>query len=79
MINHVAVSVDGEIFKLPKPSLHTDIYASFGHLIGRDAIEGFVTDSGLFLNRKQAARHVIKTGQPTDSFDGATLFSQNLW
>jgi len=40
-------------------------------------IQGFVTDNGEFLDRKQAADHALKCGQIKEPV--SVLFSEDVW
>ena len=43
--------------------------------------QGFLTENGIFLNRKQAAAYAIANGQTVydDGQTGQALCSENLW
>lgn len=41
--------------------------------------QGFITDRGIFLNRKDALNHAIKCKQKLIIFAKDELFSENLW
>lgn len=41
--------------------------------------QGFLTDTGRFLSRKQAEAHARKCGQLTKPLIGSVLTSEDLW
>jgi hypothetical protein len=79
---------------MPPPARHHNILHS---LVGQIAdeyiertnesyvqqVEGFLTDKGEFLDRRQAFLHARKCGQritrPADGYQGDELFSEDLW
>jgi hypothetical protein len=71
----------GEVFSLPKPARHhTAIHAlvdvgKFAHAKGE---QGFVTETGQFMNRKQALLHVVACEQE-GQLHGSELLSEDLW
>ena len=42
---------------------HADIKFAWGEINEMEHVEGFVTDDGIFLNRKEAAAEAFKCGQ----------------
>lgn len=83
MITGVALFLHGgQVIALPKPHRHHHLFA-LASLIGIDAVDalqGFMTDVGTFLDRKRARiraeafKQIIKGPQ-----DSAELFSEDLW
>ena len=50
----------------------------------RGEVQGFLTDTGQFLNRTDAMQHVIACGQPMlrktlIGYQGPELYSEDLW
>ena len=44
-----------------------------------NAIQGFVTDTGEFLDRVEAAKHAIECGQIKATRWGPRLYSEDVW
>jgi hypothetical protein len=44
-----------------------------------NAEQGFVSDTGEFLNRVDAAKHAIACGQIKETRWGVRLYSEDLW
>lgn len=88
MITHVAIRNQHITIALPKPNRHSDCF-DYAMKIGIDidAIrlgfaaddQGFLTSSGKFLNRRQAARHVKRYRQPTLEKVKHVITSESLW
>jgi hypothetical protein len=79
MIKQAAILKDGIIYEGKR---HSDIFQNtlpFGCLKGEDAIQGFVTDDGKFLNRKQAAQHAIRCRQIISLKWPPNLYSEDLY
>lgn len=77
------------IFTMPRPARHGDIMATLW-LLNQGAAggceQGFLTDDGTFLDRKEAYIHAIANAQPwradarkTGKYMGDQLFSEDLW
>ena len=96
MIAGVAIKIGDHIeIRLPKPNRHYHCFQYFSEVTGKGAPEigktggtnqGFYTDKGVYLNRIQAARHVIRCTQkltPVRQGDkrgrNIPLFSEDLW
>lgn len=78
-----AIMQAGRLYALPAPARHADIistiYAETGRPVTGD--QGFVTDAGRFVGRKQAWRIANAAGQeiaPIACAQGI-LFSEHLW
>lgn len=89
MIVGVAVKLgDGRVLSLPRPARHCHLFAEYneraqtpwegwpGSLI-REGEQGFVDDQGVFLNRREAARHAFYCDQIAMATNG--LFSEDVW
>jgi hypothetical protein len=75
------VSCQGLIFSLRNPNRHCNVFDMMGSYReefrqGVD-IQGFVTDSGRFVNRKEAAKIAFAAGQTPVKHD--VLFSEDVW
>lgn len=78
---------DPIVFTMPRPARHGNIVATLSLLHPAAALEaeqGFITDDGVFLNRRDAFIHAVANAQPWRSDrghrPGAThLFSEDIW
>lgn len=77
---------DGEVFSLPAPNRHHDVIREIRRARGMDVHvsgdrQGFITDAGEFLSRKQALDVANIQGQiikgPSAPVHG--LFSEDVW
>jgi hypothetical protein len=76
MIVASAIKKDGVVYTgLRHNNILCDRSRPFGFL--KFGIQGFVTDTGEFLDRQQAACHAFECGQ-VDCIQ-KTLFSEDLW
>jgi len=77
---------------MPQPARHHNIiqHRLMDFYSDDENEEGFLTDSGIFLGRKEAYRHAINCGQGTPrrdailatgypAYNGDELFSEDLW
>ena len=83
-ITHVAISLNGTIYSLPRPSRHHEIYHSIMGALLHDPVEGFLDEQGKFLTRLEAMERAIKTKQLNRRkgkkyYQGPELFSEDLW
>lgn len=78
----------GLIVSKPRPARHADLLTALHALgvpavVAKACVQGFLTDDGRFLDRKDAARHVWahkqKTLGPVDRVHGYELLSEDLW
>lgn len=80
MIIAAAVKYRGVVFTGYR---HDRVYTSFpmGFFKGpegtKDHIQGFITDKGIFLDRKEGGEYAFKIGQIKKETD--LLFSEDLW
>jgi hypothetical protein len=87
---------DGKIWTLPKPARHGNIILEIvkAKVAMANHIQGFVTNDGTFLNRKEARQHAIDCKQPFYCYNpkdssqrfvdnnpqaNGELFSEDLW
>ena len=82
IITHVAID-NGVVYTLPKPYRHHHIikmmineYDELAPIIGE---QGFVTDTGKFLDRESAATLALQNGQCNELDSPPELFSEDLW
>ena len=75
------------VFTMPRPARHGDITATV-YLLNQgatiDAEQGFITDDGVFLNRRDAFIHAVANAQPWradrgNRFNATELYSEDLW
>ncbi len=80
----VGVAIHGETYflSLSKPARHHHVIRG----LAADGVptpiwgeQGFVTDKGVFLTRKQAAAHAIVCGQIEELTTPPYLYSEDLW
>ena len=85
MITHVAIKIPGEMLSLPKPYRHHNIISRYhyrtGEMFPEDNEQGFLTDTGIFLNRKRAVSYAIHHNQlkPGTVIRCGQLFSEDIW
>lgn len=76
-----AILVDGEVYSVSRPGRHRDVIRLYakdrGQRLPAGAIQGFLTDSGFFVGRVQAARLAFESGQIASP--KAELFTEDLW
>lgn len=73
----VAFLYKKEIYWLSKPSRHHDLfqfYKGFNHNL---ITQGFITDTGVFLNREEA--YAVESRKIKLDPDRNELFSEDLW
>lgn len=87
MITGVAIRYNNKEYRLPKPNRHHNIIRTIaeenGEGIKGPDIQGFYTDTGIFLDRKQAFHwanycNQVKPRGPNE-YNGNQLFSEDLW
>lgn len=84
-IEGVAISYKGEIHQLPRPNRHHNVIREIAKkngvgIQGRD-VQGFITNTGRFVNRSTALAIALKAGQVLDvnNIRAGRLFSEDLW
>lgn len=66
------------IATLPPPARHNDILWGFGRVLPED--QGFITSTGRFVGRREAAGIALGAGQVEELTAPASgLFSEDLW
>ena len=85
MITAAAIKQDGQIYRgLAFKERHHDVIRQMVQnfnlprpIIGE---QGFISDTGLFLSREDAATHALNCGQiKALKFNSTKLFSEDLW
>ena len=85
-ITHVAIRFRGVVYSLPKPNRHHDVIrhivetTNAKYVDSRDEDQGFLDESGQYLNRKQALTSAQLNGQLKGPLKHAwALFSEDIW
>ncbi len=87
LITHVAVRFQDKIWSLPRPSRHHHVLEQIRRATGLTFIdvaledEGFLNETGRFLNRRQALSSATRSGQILDpaKVRAGLLTSEDLW
>lgn len=83
IITHVAIiTKDGIVHSLPKPNRHHNILNllnDIGYSWPITGEQGFLTDTGIYLNRLDGAALALKNGQVKKLNSPPKLFSEDLW
>jgi hypothetical protein len=89
MIIAAAIKIADVICFIPAPARHHHVLHSLAKSFkGRtdrgytEEVQGFVTDTGLFLNREDAHQYASQQEQmirKPGGYDGPELFSEDLW
>jgi len=84
MINDVAIYKDGVVYVLPRPNRHCDLISMMCNKYGFEEVveceQGFLSASGVFLNREEALGYAKAAGQITEpKYQPNRLFSEDLW
>lgn len=84
-ITHVAIRFQGKVYSLPPPNRHHDVIREIVRLTGVDSVDndeqGFLDETGRFLNRQQAILSARLHNQIREGsrIVAGLLFSENLW
>jgi hypothetical protein len=83
-ITGVAIVRDGITYQLPAPNRHGDVIvemvkAGVPKPVTKDAIQGFISDTGEFLDRLEAFELVKLNGQNIHELYRPQLYSEDLW
>lgn len=83
-ITGVAIKRDGVIYSLDAPNRHGDVIVKMVHMgvpkpVTKDAIQGFIADTGEFLDRHEAFDLVLQNGQNIHELYRPQLYSEDLW
>ncbi len=83
LIHAVAIMQGDILYTLPKPARHHHVIAYIVAHVGKYnpnlGEQGFITDSGHFVTREQAAMLALASGQVTKLTDPPELFSEDVW
>lgn len=85
-IKAAAIILEGVIFTLPPPHRHIDIWE---YMVSKHGVnpaqgtQGFITDSGEFVDRSEAYKIAKESHQilPSEQYSGRPnqLYSEDLW
>lgn len=86
-ITHVAVRFNDRVFSLPKPNRHHHVLWKIIAETGvtsvdvRDDDQGFLDETGQYLDRRKALARARSTGQVKDEREirMGMLFSEDVW
>ena len=84
-ITHVAIRFQGAVYSLPSPNRHhhviSHIVATTGVSHVDDDEQGFLDETGRFLNRNQALHAALLNNQicNPDRVRSGMLFSEDVW
>lgn len=89
-VETAAILINGEIITAPRPARHHQLLelhwaAAKGkegtprHQLVPPSAQGFVTSTGRFVSREEAALIAVAAGQITAPQWGSRLFSEDLW
>lgn len=86
-ITHVAIRHNGVVYSLPSPNRHHDVIwhiareAGCAYVNARGDDQGFLDESGRYLNRKQAlvSARLHNQIKDTSKIRMNMLFSEDLW
>lgn len=84
-IASVAIKYEGEIYVQPRPCRHHHVIREVAKIngvgISGSEIQGFITNAGRFVNRKEALQIALAANQVLDpaNIRANQLFSEDLW
>lgn len=84
-IKGVAIMYEGVLHQLPRPNRHHHVIRAIAKLngVGIDGedVQGFVTNTGRFVDRKEGLAIALAAGQVLDpnNIRAKQLFSEDLW
>ncbi len=77
---------DGRVYSVPKPGRHGHVFVMFKEMRERGdgvpkegQIQGFVTNTGRFVDRKEGAELALSNGQIKKLNWPPDLYSEDLW
>ena len=78
-VEAAAIVFEGNVWSLPKPARHHQIIAAHIEQTGLDGSgqQGFLTNKGRFVSRREAARIAYDAGQLEHL--QSSVFSEDLW
>jgi hypothetical protein len=81
-ITSVAIKIDDKIYILPRPARHNDVIRYLvenGFQPPIKGVQGFITNTGEFVDRKQGKIIATKANQLIKETHPTMLFSEDLW
>lgn len=80
----VAIVRDGITYSLDAPNRHRDVIVKMVQMgvpkpVTKDAIQGFISDTGKFLDRVEALKVVEANGQNIQEIYRSQLYSEDIW
>ncbi len=83
-IECAAIHFYGKIYALERPNRHHNVIAFIGEETGwrlcqHDSKQGFLTNRGRFVDRKEAEVIARNCGQVTGELIGSILTSEDMW
>lgn len=78
----VAISAFGIIASLPAPARHGDVLKKlhyFNEIVLGPDTQGFLTNAGRYVNRRDAAVIALEQGQCEKLIAPPKLYSEDLW
>jgi len=82
MITHVAIKLDNIVYSLPRPNRHHHVIALIkikGVKKQTRGIQGFLTKDDRFVDRLEAAKIAVDSGQIDLLRWPPNLYSEDLW
>ncbi len=82
LITAAAIKIDNNIYSLPAPARHDDVRMMLKNkgIKSVTGLQGFITNTGRFVDREEAARLALASGQiKALKFQKNELFSEDLW
>lgn len=93
MIVAAAIRINRAVISMAAPARHHDILRQINGIYGQEPrpswtfeveTQGFLTDAGQFLDRREAYAHALQCGQALigrrpEGYQGDELFSEDLW
>lgn len=86
-IEQAALHMEGQTYTLPRPARHGDLFKANCEVVNgivrsplMGAEQGFVTDTGRFVDRKEGCRIARAANQLIQKTGGPdTLYTEDLW
>lgn len=85
-IEKAALTKDGQVFSVPRPARHNHVIYFAHKTLGlsedpveplNEDVQGFVTSTGRFVDRAEAAKIALEAGQIPEAKDA--LYSEDVW
>jgi hypothetical protein len=79
----VAVLQKGTVYSLPRPKRHHDLMTHMAETLDMpvpiEGVQGFITSTGRFVDRKAAKKVALHNGQLPNDTPSVILFDEDLW